>query len=150
MDKKAKYYLVLSDALPRVFSDVIAAKKLLSTGRCKTINEAVATAGISRSAFYKYKDAVLPFNEKAKGRIITFLFTVEDLTGILSKMLAVFADAGANILTINQNIPIGGKATVIISAEIGALSAEVDELIKNLNKINGVQKTDIIAGESME
>lgn len=150
MDKKTKYYLVLADALPKVFKDVVSAKRLLSTGKCKTINEATEVAGISRSAFYKYKDAVLPFNEKAKGRIITLLFTVEDLTGILSKMLSVLAIAGANILTINQNLPIDGKATVIISVEIGSLKSEVDELVVELNKISGVQKTDIIAGESME
>ena len=61
MSTKPKYYIVESSALPEVFLKVAEAKRLLSTGEASTVNEATRMTDISRSAFYKYRDAVLPF-----------------------------------------------------------------------------------------
>ena len=61
MAQNAKYYLVEASALPEVFLKVAEAKRLLSTGEATTVNEAARMTGISRSAFYKYRDAVIPF-----------------------------------------------------------------------------------------
>ena len=60
MAKVSKYYIVEASALPEVFLKVAEAKQLLSTGKAATVNEATRLTGISRSAFYKYRDAVLP------------------------------------------------------------------------------------------
>ena len=56
---KPKYYLVEASALPEVFVKVTEAKSLLETGEARTVAEAVDRAGLSRSAFYKYKDCLL-------------------------------------------------------------------------------------------
>ena len=72
MSTKPKYYIVESSALPEVFLKVAEAKRLLSTGEASTVNEATRMTDISRSAFYKYRDAVLPFQSMMTGRIITF------------------------------------------------------------------------------
>ena len=59
MEKK-KYYLVSAEALPEVFIKVAEAKRMLQVGEADTVGEAARLVGISRSAFYKYKDAVQP------------------------------------------------------------------------------------------
>ena len=71
MSTKPKYYIVEASALPEVFLKVAEAKRLLSTGEAATVNEATKMTDISRSAFYKYRDSVLPFQNMMTGRIIT-------------------------------------------------------------------------------
>ena len=110
MSTKPKYYIVEASALPEVFLKVAEAKRLLSTGEASTVNEATRMTDISRSAFYKYRDAVLPFQSMMTGRIITFQLLLHDEQGLLSEILGVFADAGANISTINSIVPTNGTA----------------------------------------
>ena len=116
MEKK-KYYLVSAEALPEVFIKVAEAKRMLQVGEADTVGEAARLVGISRSAFYKYKDAVQPFQNMRAGHIITFYALLKDIPGVLSNYLSIFAGSGANILTINQTIPTNGCAGVTISAE---------------------------------
>ena len=107
MEKK-KYYLVSAEALPEVFIKVAEAKRMLQVGEADTVGEAARLVGISRSAFYKYKDAVQPFQNMRAGHIITFYALLKDIPGVLSNYLSIFANSGANILTINQTIPTNG------------------------------------------
>ncbi|NLM79507.1 MAG: ACT domain-containing protein, partial [Clostridiales bacterium] len=106
--------LVDSSVLPKVFSQVLEAKELLASGKVSTAAEAARVAGISRSAFYKYRDAVYPYESRGIGRIITVYLELRDKPGVLSGVLSEFANAGANILTVNQNIPLKGRALVSI------------------------------------
>ena len=62
MGKEIKYYIVAADALPEIFIKVAEAKRMMQTGEADTVGAATRLAGISRSAFYKYKDSVQPFN----------------------------------------------------------------------------------------
>ena len=105
MSGKTKFYIVAADALPEIFIKVAEAKRMLQTGECATVGGATREVGISRSAFYKYKDAVQPFNNMKAGRIITFYAMLKDNPGVLSNILSIFASSGANILTINQRNP---------------------------------------------
>ena len=117
MAREIKYYIVAADALPEIFVKVAEAKRMMQTGEADTVGAATKQVGISRSAFYKYKDAVQPFNDMKAEHIITFYCMLKDNTGVLSSVLSVFATSGANILTINQSIPTNGCAAVTISAE---------------------------------
>ena len=110
--EKQKFYLVAADALPEVFLRVAEAKRMLQVGEAATVGEAARLVGISRSAFYKYKDAVQPFQNMHAGHIITFYALLKDNPGVLSNYLSIFANSGANILTINQTIPTNGCAGV--------------------------------------
>lgn len=141
-----KYFLVEADMLPEIFIKVAKAKELLETGEASTVAEAANIVDISRSAFYKYKDAITPFQDLKRGRIITFHITLRDKMGVLSAVLAVFANTGANILTINQSIPINGTALVTISAETTGMVITSEELLSNLHETQGVKKVDVIAG----
>lgn len=72
MSKTPNYYIVEADALPEIFRKVVEARRMLDTGEAETVNQAVQLTGISRSAFYKYRDAVRPFQDMLHGRIVTF------------------------------------------------------------------------------
>lgn len=146
MAKSPKYYIVEASALPEVFLKVAEAKRLLSTGEAATVNEATRMTDISRSAFYKYRDAVLPFQNMMTGRIITFQLMLHDEPGVLSSILAAFAESGANILTINQTIPSGGCAMVTVSAQTMDMECHLEDLLHRLEKTSGVVKAEVLAG----
>ena len=146
MTTKPKYYIVEAPALPEVILKVAEAKRLLSTGEASTVNEATRMTDISRSAFYKYRDSVLPFQNMMTGRIITFQLLLHDEPGLLSELLHVFAQAKANIITINSIVPTNGTAVVTISAETMDLTVPLEELLAQLQAFPGVVKADVLAG----
>ena len=146
MSEPAKYYIVEARAMPEIFRKVAEAKRLLETGEERTVNSAAQAMNISRSAFYKYRDAVRPFNDMLHGRIVTFQVLLRDEPGILSKALNVLAGTGVNILTINQNIPVNGCAVVTMTAETSALRDSLEEVLDSLSAGPGVVKCEILAG----
>lgn len=146
MSAKTKFYIVAASALPDIFIKVAEAKRMMQTGECATVGDATRRVGISRSAFYKYKDAVQPFNNMKTGHIITFYAMLKDNPGVLSNVLAIFAGSGANILTINQTIPTNGCAAVTISAETSEMEISLEELITQAAGLTGVVRFEILAG----
>ena len=146
MGVKTKFYIVAADALPEIFVKVAEAKRMMQTGEAATVGAATRQVGISRSAFYKYKDAVQPFNNMKAGHIITFYTLLKDNPGVLSNVLSIFAGSGANILTINQSIPTNGCAAVTISAETSDMEQSLEELIAHVSAVDGVVKFEILAG----
>ena len=141
-----KYYIVEASALPEVFLKVAEAKRLLATGQASTVNDATKLTGISRSAFYKYRDAVQPFQKMNVSRIITFQFLLHDEPGVLSTMLSIFARENTNLLTINSIIPSNGCALVTITAETTDMAVTLDELLHMLSGTPGVIKAEVLAG----
>ena len=146
MAKSIKYYIVAADALPEIFVKVAEAKRMMQTGEVDTVGEATRRAGISRSAFYKYKDSVQPFNDMKAEHIITFYAMLKDKSGVLSRVLSIFATSGANILTINQSIPTNGCAAVTISAETSDMEESLEQLLADVAALEGVVKLEILAG----
>ena len=146
MNNKPRYYIVEASALPEVFVKVAEAKRLLSTGEASTVNEATRMTDISRSAFYKYRDSVLPFQNMMTGRIITFQFMLHDRKGLLSELLSVFAGHKVNIQTINSILPQGGSALVTITAETIDLEIPLEDLLREVASLPGVIKADVLAG----
>ena len=146
MARKIEYYLVAAEALPEIFIRVAEAKRMMQTGEAETVGAATKLAGISRSAFYKYKDAVQPFNDMKSEHIITFYTLLKDVSGTLSRVLNVFAASGANILTINQSIPTNGCAAVTISAETSGMEKSLEQLIGDISSLENVIKFEILAG----
>ena len=146
MANKPKYYIVEASALPEVFLKVAEAKRLLSTGEASTVNEATRMTDISRSAFYKYRDSVLPFENMMSGRIITFQFLIHDTPGLLANMLDIFPECNCNIQTINSIVPTNGTAVLTISAETMDLNVSLEELLHRLRAFPGVIKAEVLAG----
>ena len=145
MADKHKFYIVEASALPEVFLKVAEVKRLLSTGEASTVNDAARMADISRSAFYKYRDAIMPF-QNMTGRVITFQFLLQDQQGVLSLILKLFAENGANLQTINSVSPSNGCAFLTITAETAGLTLSLEELLHRLEGIPGVIRAEILAG----
>ena len=145
MNNVPKYYIVEASALPEVFLKVAEAKRLLATGEASTVNEAAKMTDISRSAFYKYRDAVQPFRNMNTSRIITFQFLLRDEPGALSSILNAFAQQQSNLLTINSITPSNGCAVVTIAAETSQTTASVDEILSLFQQTPGVIKAEVLA-----
>lgn len=146
MNKKPKYYIVEAAALPEIFLKVAEAMRLLSTHEAKTVNQACQMMDISRSAFYKYKDAISPFDKKSMSRAVTFQLVLHDTPGVLSAILITLANHGVNLLTVNSIVPSYGTALVTITAEISDLELSLEELLVQLMATSGVIKAEVLGG----
>lgn len=146
MASTPKYYIVEASALPEVFIKVAETKRLLSTGKAATVNDATQMTGISRSAFYKYRDAVMPFQDIRSSRVVTFQILLHDEPGSLNKLLTILADHRANIMTINSTFPSNGSGVVTIAAETVNLELPLEDLLEEFRQVPGVIKADILAG----
>lgn len=145
MINNPKYYIVEATALPEIFLKVAEAKRLLATGEATTVNEAAKLTQISRSAFYKYRDAVHPFRNMSANRVITFQFLLRDEPGALSALLTTFTQNNANLMTVNSIAPTNGCGVVTIAAETSQVSMEVDDMLQMLQQTPGVIKAEILA-----
>ncbi|MEG1778625.1 MAG: ACT domain-containing protein [Oscillospiraceae bacterium] len=135
-----KYLLVDSKVLPEIFLKVISAKNLIAKGSAKNSSEAARMCGLSRSAFYKYKDSVHEYDSRMSGSVITLYISLEDEPGVLSSLISAIYTAGGNIVTVNQNIPADGVAPVTISLKPGDENCTLEQLRVSLEKLNGVIK----------
>ncbi|AWB45713.1 ACT domain-containing protein [Paenibacillus sp. CAA11] len=141
---RERYYLVREDILPEAVVKTLQVKQLLAAGSVRTVHEAVEQVGLSRSAFYKYKDGIHQLNQLERDRIVTVSFDLEHRSGILSQVLALVASFGGNVLTINQSIPLQGVANVVISVETSHLTEDLDDLLDKLRSVQGVKRVQIV------
>ncbi len=136
-----KLALVQISALPEVYEKVLKAKQMLASGDAKNASDAAQKCDLSRSAFYKYKDSIYPFEEQ---QVVNIRAALKDEAGILSEFLTVIYKYRANVLTVNQGIPSNHVAAVTVSLRIDTEKYSVEEMITDLKKINGVVSTEQI------
>ncbi|AJA47488.1 ACT domain-containing protein [Clostridium pasteurianum DSM 525 = ATCC 6013] len=144
---KNKYLLVNTKVLPDVFEKVMEVKDLINLKKARDISEAVKIVGISRSTYYKYKDCVFPVSETAKSTKVAIYLLLGHKTGTLSRILDKMAENHANILTINQDIPINNAANVSITFDIYNLKIKLEQLLEDIKNTENVIKADLIAME---
>lgn len=132
--------LVLVDkkVLPEVFDRVLLAKTYISKDIAKNSTDACKMAKLSRSAFYKYKDSVFFYEDKDMGSLFTYYLRLSDEPGVLSKVLQKLSSFNANIITVNQNIPVDRVAVVTISFKIDEAITDTDILLNEVAEIKGV------------
>ena len=141
----SSYIIVDYNIAPDVFKRVIMTKNLIDSGKCKSVNEALEQTKLSRTAFYKYKNHIFSCGDNISDNIATLAFTLDDVTGILSEILSVFAKKEISVLTINQNIPVNGVANITISLRLKYNSQDMEKIISELKKIKGVNKVSLLA-----
>jgi chorismate mutase len=124
------------------------AKEILAKGKAETINQAVDLVGLSRSAFYKYRDGIFPFYQERKEKIVTINMILDHRSGVLSGVINTIASFNGNILTINQGLPLQGMANVTVSLETAQIEANIPELLKSFLAIPGVLKAELV-GQSI-
>lgn len=141
-----KFLLIDSKILPDVYTRVLEAKKLISDGVVKNATEAAKLAGVSRSAFYKYKDSVFDYNERYEGHIFTLHIILEDRAGVMMQFVNALYKLGANILTVYQDIPNGGRASLSVSFRAGLDDLNISDMVDMLKKVDGVVSVTQILG----
>lgn len=141
---KEKYYMVREDILPESIRKTAMAKEMLARGEAENILDAVDKLGIARSTYYKYKDGVFSFFNAENMEIINISLMLTHKSGVLSGVLNCIASLGANVLTINQNLPLHGVAYVTLSLSIEDMNVTVEVLLAKLAELNGVQQVQLV------
>ncbi|MCD7730157.1 MAG: ACT domain-containing protein [Oscillospiraceae bacterium] len=141
------FIVVSTEVLPEVFQKVLEVKRLLACGEEKSSASACKRVGISRSAYYKYRECVFTYEEKLTQKIVTYYAALRDEPGVLSGFLSEIHRNGANILTVNQNIPIDGAASVTITVRLHGEGAEAYNLREKLGALQGVVEIKLLSGE---
>ena len=142
-----EYLIVEKSALPDYFLKVIEARRLLESGACAQVIDAVHAVGISRSTYYKYKDRILEPSQLTVGRKASLMLRLNHQAGMLSKVLAAISAFRANVLTITQSLPIHGKASIMLSIDLSQLTEPMDALVEALDRIDGVEHVRLLALE---
>lgn len=75
---------------------------------------------------------------------MTITFSLEHMSGYLSKVLTYVAEQGGNVLTINQTIPLQGIANISMSVDMANLRVSSTEFLESLQEIPGVRKAMIV------
>jgi chorismate mutase len=146
-EKDEKLVIVSSEVLPDIVLKVLDAKRMRARGEALTSSEACRMVGISRSAYYKYKDSVFNYEEQLTNNIVSVYCILRDEKGVLSSIISKLYELNTNILTINQNIPINGLADISISIETVSMYGTVDDIINDISKLAGVRKCMILSRE---
>lgn len=139
-----RYFVVREDMLPESIVKTIQVKEMLQRGEAATVHEATERVGLSRSAFYKYKDGVFTPNQIEREQLVILSLDLEDRSGILSKVLALIARVEGNVLTIHQSIPLQGFANVIITVNTKNIVHSSSEFVQSIRQLEGVRKVAII------
>ena len=142
-----EYLIVEKSALPDYFLKVVEARRLLESGACAQVIDAVHAVGISRSTFYKYKDKILEPSQLTVGRKASLMLQLNHEAGMLSKVLSAVSACRGNVLTITQSLPIHGVASIMLSLDLSQLSRGIDELTRELGAIDGVENVRLLALE---
>lgn len=136
--RKIKYVLVDTEILPEVYLKVLEAKRLLSTGEAHFAKEAASMADISRGTYYKYKDSIFEYSNESGDEIVTIKAKLSDKVGVLSAFMSELYEAGANVLSVNQSVPVNGAADVTVTMRASEMNISIDELLSELNEIRGI------------
>lgn len=143
-----KLVVVSTSVLPDIFIKVLEAKRRLACREVKNLAQVCREIGISRSAYYKYRDSVFSYDEKLKNRIISLYFLLRDEPGVLSSVLSKLYELKTNILTVNQNIPVDSVAAVTVSIRFDSdISPDTSSFKESFSSINGVIDVRMISGE---
>lgn len=139
-----EYFIIHRKVLPEYFERVIEIKEKISNGM--NVSEACKDVGLSRSTFYKYKDYVnRPSGTIGKRMILSFKLV--DEPGVLSNILNDIAAKNANILTINQELPIHNVAFVTMTISTTDVDISIQNLVSELKLMKNVIDVLLLAVE---
>lgn len=147
MNSFSNLLVIDSRVLPDVYLKVLEVKKVIASKQVKSLAEACKKSGISRSAYYKYKDFVFSYEEKYTQRIVTLYAVLQDRAGVLANVLSFIYSIDANVLTLNQCIPVDGVATVTISLKLNCDTDNADDIKSGLIHVTGVVDVRVLNRE---
>ena len=122
---------------------MIKAKNYLQSGEAANASQAAKMAGISRSAYYKYKDKIFEYSEQGED-VSTINAKLRDNAGVLSSVMNELYMAGANILAVNQSIPVNDVADVSITVRLSDADVSKSDVEQKIKSIVGVISAEIV------
>ena len=140
---KVNYLLVDMSVLPEVYVKVIEAQGYLQSGEAANASQAAKMAGISRSAYYKYKDKIFEYSEQGDD-VTTINAKLQDNAGVLGSVMNELYLAGANILAVNQSIPVNNIADVSITVSFAQSGHMTDEVLEKIKSVGGVKSAESV------
>lgn len=143
-DEKKTFYLVAGDVLPEAILKTAEIKALLNQNTHLTVNEAVEKIGLSRSAFYKYRDSIFPYEKSIKGRILTLIIVSENDVQILADCLQILTEADCQVLTINRGMPEKNTAKIVMIIDTQKMRQEIESLLEKLYELPKVKEIEIL------
>ncbi len=147
MEQKTQLIVVDANILPDVFTKVLEVKKIMARKDERSFASACKRIGISRSAYYKYKDSVFSYEELFNRRIVNLYLLLTDSPGVLSSVLVHIHSLSANILTVNQSVPVDGVAAVNISLRLTSESSGELDSLNSISELEGVLEVKILSAE---
>lgn len=141
------YLIIHKSILPEYYEKVLEVRRLLEDGTVREVSQAVKQVGISRSTYYKYKDFILEPSEMSVGRKAVLSVMLSHEPGVLSAVLAHISELGGSVLTITQSLPIHGKASIMLSIDLGQMNTQLEQMIADLKAIDGVENVRLLALE---
>lgn len=146
---EGQYYLIHETVLTESMQKVLQVKQMLASGEVTTVQEATQLVGLSRSAYYKYRDTVFPFESIARERVITIFIQLEDQKGSLATILRTVSEAKCNVLTIHQTIPVQGRANVTLSLDVTEVQPSLEQFIRQLKSAPFIDSVHLISSGAL-
>lgn len=149
MEDVSHSYLVVIDSrvIPEIFVKVLEVKKVIASKKEKSLAAACKKAGISRSAYYKYKDYVFLYDDKYTQRLITVNAVLQDKPGVLANVLGKIHSSDANVLTLNQCVPVDGVATITVTLKLNSAEFSAEDVRASISSVDGVVEVRILNRE---
>lgn len=141
------YLIVHKSILPDYYETVLAVRRALESGQARDVSQACREAGLSRSTYYKYKDFIFEPSDMEGGRRAVLSMLLDHEPGVLSALLQCVSAAGASVLTIDQSLPIHGKAGVTLALELGEMRIPFQTLREQIVALPGLENVRLIAIE---
>ena len=138
-NNEKQFYLVDFQILPEAIKKTIRVKEMLKNDTSATINSAVHSMGISRSAYYKYKNHVETAFDKPKEKAVVFFILMNKDFSLFGKVLRRITKEAGEVLTINRGLSFEKTVPVTIAFKTKNLSEEIEKLSVSLKKIKGVK-----------
>lgn len=140
-----EYLIVHKSILPNYFEQIIKTRELIAKDNL-SISDACKKMDISRSTFYKYKDYIFRLDQDYQNKA-SIAIMAEDKKGILSDILKILSNYGANVISINQDTPIDGMALITITVDLTEAKDNIGDIDAEIMKLEGVKNAQIIGGE---
>ncbi|HEY4579176.1 MAG TPA: ACT domain-containing protein [Savagea sp.] len=146
---EGQFYIVHESVLTESMQKMLEVKKILASGEAKTVLDATEKIGLSRSAYYKYRDTVFPFEAIARERVITIFIQLEDRKGSLANILSTVSEAKCNVLTIHQTIPVQGRANITLSLDVTEMPLSLEDFVHRLKTTPFIDSVHLISSGAL-
>lgn len=142
----SQFYLVDLQILPEAIKKAIKVKELLKDGTCGSINEAVQKVKMSRSAYYKYKDHVVPAFDSEKDRVVVLFIVMSNDFAVFNKVIRRIGKDKNQILSLHRATISGKIVSVMINIKTEESLVTLQYMKDAIQAMKGIQSVNFGAG----